>query len=273
MKKTILAALLAGTFNLAFAADAGKDADKIVARYNNTDVTASQVMAQFQEALKSQPQFSGKTFDQLDENIRKMMVTNYVNQKLLEEQVKNSGIENTQAFKDKLALAKEQVAQQMYLEKIVKESMTQDALKAEYDKMVKEMEGKQEADISHILVKTEKEAEDIKKKLKKGEKFDTLAAKYSIDEGTKKNGGNLGFVNESSLVPAFREVAFNMKKNDIQIAKTEFGYHVIILKEKRQIAIPNYQEALPSLEAALGRQTIKEFFERLAKQANVQYSV
>jgi len=81
---------------------------------------------------------------------------------------------------------------------------------------------------SHILVKKQSEALSIIERLEKGESFDKLAKELSIDRGSGKKGGNLGFFGRGMMVKPFEVVSFKLEKNQIsEPVKTEFGYHVI----------------------------------------------
>jgi peptidyl-prolyl cis-trans isomerase C len=81
---------------------------------------------------------------------------------------------------------------------------------------------------SHILVKKQNEALSIIERLKKGDSFDKLAKELSIDRGSGKRGGDLGFFGRGIMVKAFEVASFKLEKNQIsEPVKTEFGYHII----------------------------------------------
>ncbi len=81
---------------------------------------------------------------------------------------------------------------------------------------------------SHILVKKQSEALLILDRLKKGESFDKLAKELSIDRGSGKRGGDLGFFGRGVMVKPFETASFNLEKNQVsEPVKTEFGYHII----------------------------------------------
>jgi peptidyl-prolyl cis-trans isomerase C len=81
---------------------------------------------------------------------------------------------------------------------------------------------------SHILVKKQSEALLILERLKKGESFDKLAKELSIDRGSGKRGGDLGFFGRGAMVKPFEVASFNLEKDQIsEPVKTEFGYHII----------------------------------------------
>ena len=86
---------------------------------------------------------------------------------------------------------------------------------------------------SHILVKNEKDANNIKARLEKGESFEALAKRFSkCPSGSK--GGNLGWFGRGDMVPEFEDACFNGKKGDIVgPVKTEFGYHIIKINDQK----------------------------------------
>ena len=96
-------------------------------------------------------------------------------------------------------------------------------LDGEEDKMVDKIK------CYHILVKKQSEALLILEKLKKGESFSNLAKELSIDKGSGKKGGDLGFFGKGMMVKPFEEAAFKLKKGEVtpEPVKTEFGYHII----------------------------------------------
>ena len=80
---------------------------------------------------------------------------------------------------------------------------------------------------AHILVKTEKEVNQVLERLKKGEKFSTIARDVSVCP-SKKRGGDLGTFGRGQMVKEFETAAFALDKGQISgIVKTQFGYHII----------------------------------------------
>ena len=81
---------------------------------------------------------------------------------------------------------------------------------------------------SHILVNTEKEANDLLARLKRGENFEELARLYSIDKASGSRGGDLGEFGRGDFRPEFENSVFRLKIGELSgIVKTELGYHII----------------------------------------------
>ena len=81
---------------------------------------------------------------------------------------------------------------------------------------------------SHILVEKQSESLAIVERLKNGEKFGKLAKELSIDSGSGKKDGNLGYFTKGMMVKPFEETAFKLQIGEIsEPVKSEFGYHII----------------------------------------------
>jgi parvulin-like peptidyl-prolyl isomerase len=86
---------------------------------------------------------------------------------------------------------------------------------------------------SHILVETEKEANELLKRIEAGESFEELAKKYSKCP-SGRNGGDLGYFTRGMMVPEFEEAAFELPKGKVsKPVQTDFGYHLIKVYDKR----------------------------------------
>ena len=270
MKKLAVILLSASVLSsAAFAAE-----DKVLATYKGGEVKESQVMQQFKPALDMAPANKDKNFSELDANLQGALVKGYINFKLLEQEAKNQGIENLPEFQEKLNKAKAQLIQQDLLERFVKKAVTDEMIDAEYDKLVASLKGKKEIKVSHILVKTEKEAKDIKVKLSKGSKFEALAKSSSLDEGSKNNSGEIGYVIEGQLVPEFEQKAFSMKVNEISDpVKTQFGWHIIKVSDIRDVKIPTKEEARAGIADKLGSEAVQKYFADLAAKADIKLNL
>ena len=126
---------------------------------------------------------------------------------------------------------------------------------------------------SHILLKTEgkddaavkKQAEDIAKKAKAGADFAELAKKFSEDDSNASKGGDLDFFGKGAMVPEFDTVVFAMQPGQISdVVKTQFGYHVIKLTEKRAASQRQLAEVQPQIEDQIKWQRAQEQAQRTA---------
>ena len=86
---------------------------------------------------------------------------------------------------------------------------------------------------AHILVNSEKDAQNIMARLEKGENFEALAKRFSKCP-SKSKGGNLGWFSKGDMVPEFENAAFSAQKGAVVgPVKTQFGYHIILVKDMK----------------------------------------
>jgi foldase protein PrsA len=105
---------------------------------------------------------------------------------------------------------------------------------------------------SHILVEDEAVAKEINQKLADGADFAELAKEYSTDEGSKESGGELGFFPRGTMVTEFEDVAFALPVNQIsEPVKSEYGYHIIMVEEKKEAKEANYDDSKAAIKETL----------------------
>ena len=116
---------------------------------------------------------------------------------------------------------------------------------------------------SHILLNTagkdeaavRKQAEDILQQVKAGADFAELAKKYSEDEGSKPNGGDLDYFSRGRMVPEFEAAAFALEVGQVSdIVKSQFGFHIIKVTDKKPAVTRSLDEVRPQIEEQLKRQ-------------------
>lgn len=264
----VLSATLLSSFTLS------PNNDPVLATYKGGEVKESQVMEQFKSAFQTQPNLQGKKFSELDPNLQETLVRGYINSKLLEQEAKNSNIENSKEFQEKLTNIKNQLLQQEVIERHIKATVTDSMIDSEYDKMSKDAAGREEVKASHILVETEDQAKAAKKKLSKGAKFADVAKEYSKDEGSKASGGSIGYFTAGQLVPEFEAKAFSMKVGEISgPIKTQFGWHIIKVEDKRPAKVPSKEEAKANLVNKLNREAVEKFFADLGAKADIKVNL
>ncbi len=131
---------------------------------------------------------------------------------------------------------------------------------------------------SHILLKTEgkddgavkAKAEDLLKQAQNGADFAALAKKHSEDEATAKNGGDLDYFSKGRMVPEFDQAVFAMQPGEIKLVKTQYGYHVIKLVDKKPAVTRTLAEVRPQIVDQVASQRAQaeaaDLAQKLAKQ-------
>ena len=159
------------------------------------------------------------------------------------------GLSSSDEFKAQMELARQTVlANQLIKEFEKKNAITDELLKAEYDKFAAANGGK-EIKARHILVDKEADATAIIASLKKGAKFEEIAKKRSKDTGSGSKGGDLDWANPSSYVPEFSAALQALQKGQLtdKAVKTQFGFHVIRVDDVRDIKLPTFDEVKPQI--------------------------
>ena len=144
-------------------------------------------------------------------------------------------------------------------------------LKKIYDEKIKNA-NLSEYKARHILVKTEDEAKEIIAELDKGKSFEDLAKAKSIDPGSKDSGGNLEWFGPGQMVPEFSQAVASMQKGSYTRTpvKSQFGYHVIKLEDTRPATPPSFEDSKKQITAAIQRQHLNEYIEKLQKAAKIE---
>lgn len=228
MKKTVLSlALAASVFGLAGCSDSGKD---VVATSNLGDLTQADFYEQIKELAGEQllgqilvEQILEDKYDVTDEEIDKEFKT-------LKDQYGEefaSAIAQSGLTEDSL---KDNIRFQLLQEKAATDiKVTDKEIQAYYD------QASQELNARHILVADEATAKEVYDKLKAGGDFAKLAKEYSTD-GSAEAGGELGWFTVGAMVPEFNDAAYALELNTVsEPVKSEFGYHIIEVTDKRAI--------------------------------------
>ncbi|HEU0117534.1 MAG TPA: peptidylprolyl isomerase, partial [Alphaproteobacteria bacterium] len=161
---------------------------------------------------------------------------------------------------------------EVYLHKTIQPKITDAKIKERYDQMVAKFKPEDEVRARHILVPTEDEAENIIKQLKDGADFAKLAEEKSKDTQSAKNGGDLGYFPHDAMVKPFADAAFAMKAGDVsdKPIKTEFGYHVIKVEDKRKSAPAPLSDVKEQIGNELGMEMTADLIKSLEAKAKVE---
>ena len=181
---------------------------------------------------------------------KKDFVEEMVNEQYLYQEAKKRNIQNQAEVKDLIESAREKIIIAKLIEEEVDKKATLDPDEAQkyYEAHKDQFMTPLLLRASHILVKTEAEASEIKAKLDAGADFEELARTKSIDN-TSVRGGDLGFFQKGQLVPEFEEAAFKLQKGEINSGvKTQFGYHIIKLTDKAEPALRDLKMVQAQLE-------------------------
>lgn len=202
--------------------------------------------------------------------LKPQLVDQLVSMQVIEQAAEAEKYGEQADFEDRLAAVRSQLIQEYYLKKKIDELVTDDMVKAEYDKITADFKPEEEVHARHILLKTEQEAEDVIKLLNEGGDFTALAKEYSTGPSGPQ-GGDLGYFTKERMVPEFAEVAFKMDKGDYSKTpvKTQFGYHVIKVEDKRQTQPPSLEEKQAEIQGQLTSAAVEKLVNDLKATAEI----
>jgi peptidyl-prolyl cis-trans isomerase C len=173
-------------------------------------------------------------------------------------------------FKRRLSFLRKKLLMGYGLQDAVKSALTEEAFRQTYEDAVKSIGGQEEVRARHILVESEDEAKAIVEQLKGGTDFAALAKEKSKDPGAA-DGGDLGYFVKEQMVPEFAEVAFRMYPGQTSNpVKSQFGWHVIRLEDRRQKKPPEFDAVKDQIEQFLAQKTQTEFVTKLRETAKIE---
>jgi len=163
--------------------------------------------------------------------------------KLLAQDAIAEKLDQTAEFKKRMQYLADRELHNAYFKKHVVDTVTDEEVKARYDKEVAALPKQEEVHARHILVKTEDEAKDVIKQLDAGKNFADLAKEKSTDPN-KADGGDLGYFTKGRMDKEFEVAAFALEKGTYTKTpvKTDFGYHVILVEDKRAAPPPAFDQ-------------------------------
>lgn len=196
-----------------------------------------------------------------------------IDNELMAQEAVRRGIDKKPEIKGIIELQSKDLLGKALVEDYLKQNPVPDSqLKAEYDKL-KAATGNTEYQPKHILVADEKLATDIIANLnsKKPPKFEDLAKKHSKDASAQQ-GGDLGWLAPSNLVPEFSTAMVKLKKGQITAApvKSQFGWHVIKLQDVRAIDYPPFDKVKGRLAGQLAQQHVRKLLAELRATAKIE---
>lgn len=195
-----------------------------------------------------------------------------VDSKLVVQEGKKNKVTDDPAFKKRMAFVEDQVMQDFWIQREIARQVTAEKLQKRYEERLKQMPAEEEVHARHILVSTEDEAKALIAELKKGAAFDKLAKEKSTDKASGAEGGDLGWFKKSDMVKEFADAAFNLKKDELSETpvKTQFGYHVIKLEDRRKAPPPAFEEMADQLREELAREVITAHLDQLRSGAKIE---
>ncbi|WP_169566004.1 peptidylprolyl isomerase [Sneathiella limimaris] len=233
----------------------------VVATVNGVEIREDEVREVY-EGLPAQYKQAPYQF------LKAQLVEQLVSMKVVQSAALDQKYDQQAEFTDRVDDVKLQLLQEYFLQKKIEEAVTDEAVKAEYDKTTADFQPEKEVHARHILLEEEDKAKDIITQLNEGGDFQALAKEHSTGP-SGPNGGDLGYFVKGRMVPEFSEAAFAMEKgaHSTEPVKTQFGWHVILVEDIRDTQPPSYEEMEGQLRQTLSSQTVTTLLEDLKSKA------
>jgi peptidyl-prolyl cis-trans isomerase C len=243
-----------------------KTEDQVVATVNGQKIHQSDVTALY-NALPGQ-------YRQLPiEFLQDQLVERLVDQKLVTARARADNVEKDAKYKEKLAQAKDQILEDIWLTREIDKRLSPERIKKAYDDMVATFKPSAEYKASHILVNTEEEGRQIIAALAKGADFAALAKEKSLDKRSAAEGGDLGdYFSPEKMVPEFAKAVTALKPGEVSKTpvKSQYGWHVIKVVDTRQSTPPKLEDVQAQLKDQERDKVVQEILDELRGKAKIE---
>ena len=262
LKKTfiIIKLLFVLSFNSAFAQDPNK---VIAAQVNDHIISAKDVLM----ALEKLP---SKIKEQPLPILYPNIVNELINQHLIAQQAYKENLDKNKKILSEINKSKEQIMAKYWLNSYLSQQLDKKNLKNFYNNYLKSFKSSKEYNASHILVKEEKEALNIIKKLNNKASFSDLAKEFSVGP-SGKTGGKLGWFSSGQMVKEFEKATFILNKGQItkEPVKTKFGFHIIKLNDVRISQPKNFTEIEPEIINMIKKKSLVNLEKEIKKNQKI----
>jgi peptidyl-prolyl cis-trans isomerase C len=239
------------------------DKDFVVATVNDISIMESDISG-FYNTLP--PQYKQVPYAQ----IRGQLVERMVEQTLVADAARKQGLHKEPDVQQQIKAIQRSLLNEAYLLRIMKAELSDAKIRDAYQRSIALQPKREEVRARHILVKTKAEADAIIAQLKKGVDFIKLAKEKSTGP-SGKNGGDLGFFADGQMVPPFSKAAFALDEGQITETpvKTQFGYHVIKVEDRRVAGQANYEKASAKIRASMQDKVFEKIMNGLRAKAKI----
>lgn len=208
------------------------------------------------------------------ENGRKQLLEQIISFELMYNHGKDQGLENDKMYLAQVENAKKDLLTQTVIDKeLASVDVNEDEIKAYYENSKDKFKEPEQLRAKHILVDSEEEAIKIAKEIEAGLAFEDAALKNSKCPSSQ-NGGDLGFFGKGNMVPEFEDAAFALDVDKVsEPVKTQFGYHLIKVVEKKEAREKALEEVKDSIKAAMIQEKQNEKYFTLVEDLKKKYKV
>lgn len=262
LKNAALAATVAFSV-LAAPASAFAEESKVIARVDGVEITEADVATARSEL--------GTELASIPEKDRERILVEFlIENQLLAAAAQEDKLSQQPGFENRLKYYRRRALRDLYFESKVRDAVSESDARKLYDDQIKEIKSETEVRARHILVDEQEDAFEVIERINRGDDFGELAKEKSKGP-SKVQGGDLGYFTKGQMVKEFEEAAFKLEKGAVsEPVKTQYGWHVIKLEDKREKKPPSFEEVKDRIIAALVQQKAQEVVQDLRSKAKVE---
>jgi len=247
------------------AAPQAQPSDPVLARVDGIEIRQSDLEAEVRrlpEELRSVP----------PQMLQTLLLDQIITQKAIVAAARARGLDRDEEVRARVRRAEEETLQQALLLREVQPLLTEEALRARWQRESANRATEEEVRARHILLPTEAEARTALAEVRRpGADFAEVARRRSTDPGGR-NGGDLGFFKRGDMIGEFEQAAFALRPGEIAAnpVRTQFGWHVIRLEERRAVPAASFEESREQLRQAAFEEGVNAAVERIRAAASVE---
>ncbi len=199
------------------------------------------------------------------------LVDQLINSKLLMDEGRKLNLAEDEEVRRQVRRFEDFAIQQAYIDQYIDQNVTDERLQARYDETIASQPREEEIHAKHILVETEDKATELIVQLRDGADFEALAKEHSTGP-SGPNGGDLGFFQREQMVPEFSAVAYALEPGAFseEPVKTQFGWHIILVEDRRMIAPPSFEDMREQLKSEVSNEVVKQHLAALNEAARIE---
>lgn len=264
LRATLAGFMAAAAFGLVCEPVAAQEADDVLARVGDSEVTEADIAFASQE-------FAGQLRNVPPNQWRSILTETVVDMEVMANAAREAGIDKEPDFQRQMDFLRMRALRNAYIVREVEDAVTEADVKAAYDKEFENYAGEEEISARHILLESEEDAKAVIAELDGGKDFAELAKEKSTGP-SGPGGGDLGYFTKGRMVPEFEEAAFALEKgsHSAEPVQTQFGWHVIKVEDRRKQPVPELSSVEQRIRQDLVRAKYAEVLEKLKSETKIE---
>lgn len=243
--------------------------EQVIAKINGQPVYLSQILKEYYNMIDSDNQ-PDAAFEKLDNKMKYNVIKSIILGDILEKKAIEAKVDDQAAYKKYLANAIKEIRQKVFLDNLITDHITQAAIDEEYKKLAESMKNAEEVKVEQLLFSNEADASIAYEKAKKGENFEKIKTDCESQKIQVKFEV-LDYFSSGDMLKEFEAVSFALKNGEISKPfKTDFGWHLVKLLDKRKKAAPSLTEMQDSIKASLTEAYIAKYINQLMNENSVE---